>query len=796
MKCLWLLSLAVALLSAACARDDSGGEMRLSSVSTDTGQYTCVSLTGDSAELALGGTGPYFSVYNISTSAVDVYPLPAVTEGYKTYDVLRLSPEAWLVAKQNNGVLYVSYGLDEKGRRCMMHVCRVASPPLPLPDKGTHYSVYSLFDIDSMVIIGSSNGLKYLNRADVARLSTDTVVTARYASPLEHERVSRYQFAQEAMFVMGDSLVTATDDGLYRVALADFGKEGSHATVMAHPMRCHDAVIGGDSLYVLWSKDETTARRHVTAYSLKDWGSFTRDADNSTTWIGLYGDTVRCFGREGDFGCFRAAATVDGNFYFLLDGYLRKSNIHSPTDETDECISFSDNGYGLSNKMGLWRLDGERPQFLGELRGVAGVRGVSVSNGTMYLAVADGVYSVSLPSRWLAVDRKAVLVEPVLHRAGDRVESVCASGDTLLVGMRNGMHLLLPSGDRREYIFSSLRDNYESPYVRRISRLPDGSWVLGTLNHGNWSLRGIDARGPVVTDLQFEVKNNDYGPLTRPSVTWHTLGDNLLAAVVAVMTLIGLVGCLLVVLRHRHNLAIKSLKDNIIRGIKTQKNLEAQRAELELATTMLRNELNQAKVKLDKKMSLPLREVYDAVECHFPADMPASQLKDELRRLVEPIAQYLEHPVDGDAGSMPRVYMSLSRYVDEMTASALAIESQEAHDSIFSDCIGKYIGQLKSLGDPGLLSVAAQIGWLRQASRCLDTLKEEAAGMLAAKVAEIAPDDDRFTAASLQQLWATCLVGLVGVSSRLSIAKGVTSVVSIGNPVSAHGWSQPIPSLA
>lgn len=223
-----------------------------------------------------------------------------------------------------------------------------------------------------MVIIGSSNGLKYLNQADMARLSTDTVVTARYAAPLQHERVSRYQFAQEAMFIMGDSLVTATDDGLYRVALADFVKEGSHATVMAHPMRCHDAAIGGDSLYVLWSKDETTDRRHVTSYSLKDWGSFTRDADNSTTWIGLYGDTLRCFGREGDFGCFRAAATVNGNFYFIHDGYLRKSNIHSPTDETDERISFSDNGYGLSNKMGLWRLDGERPQFLGELRGVAG----------------------------------------------------------------------------------------------------------------------------------------------------------------------------------------------------------------------------------------------------------------------------------------------------------------------------------------------------------------------------------------------------------------------------------------
>lgn len=152
--------------------------------------------------------------------------------------------------------------------------------------------------------------------------------------------------------------------------------------------------------------------------------------------------------------------------------------------------------------------------------------------------------------------------------------------------------------------------------------------------------------------------------------------------------------------------------------------------------------------------------------------MPASPLKDELRRLVGPIAQYLEHPDSGDAGSMPRVYMGLCRYVEEMTASVLAIEAQEGHDSVFSDCIGVYIGQLKSLGDPGLLSVAGQIGWLRQASRCLDTLKEESAGVLAAKVAEIAPDDDQFTAARLRQLWATCLVGLARVSSRLAIAKG------------------------
>lgn len=146
MKCLWLLSLTVALLSAACAQDDSGGEMRLSSVSTDTGQYTCVSLTGDSVELALGGTGSYFSVYNISTSAVDVYPLPVGTEGYKTYDVLKVSPEAWLVAKQNNGVLYVSYGLDANGRRCMTHVCRVASPGCRCPTRG-HIIVYIHFSM-------------------------------------------------------------------------------------------------------------------------------------------------------------------------------------------------------------------------------------------------------------------------------------------------------------------------------------------------------------------------------------------------------------------------------------------------------------------------------------------------------------------------------------------------------------------------------------------------------------------------------------------------------------------------
>lgn len=772
MKRIWLITLLLALL-AACARDDSGDDVKLSSVSTDTGQYTCVSLSGDSAELALGGTEPYFSVYNLASQAVEIYPLPPETGGYKTYDVMRVSPESWLVAKQNNGVLYVSYGLDEKGRRSQSHVCRIASPRMPLPDKGTHYSVYSLIDVDSMVILGSSNGLKYLTSADMAQLETDTLVTARYASPLEHERVARYQFAQEAMFVKGDSLITATDDGLYRVALADFGKEGSHATVVAHPMRCHDAAMGGDSLYVLWSKDETTDRRHVTAFSLADWGSSTRDADPSTTWLGFYGDTLRCFGREGNFGCFRAAATVGDNFYFLRDGYLRKSNIDTPIDETDERISFSDNGYGLSNKMGLWRLDDGRPEFLGELKGVAGVRGVSVSDGMMYLAVADGVYSVSLASRGLARDRRAELVEPVLHRAGDRVESVCASGDTLLVGMRNGLHMLmLGSGDRRDYVFGSLRDNYESPYVRRISREGDGSWLLSTLNHGNWSLREADASGPVATDREFENKKNDYGPLTRPSVTWKALGDNLFAAVVAVMALLGLVGGLLMVVRHRHNLAIKSLKNNISERIKTQKDLESQRAQLESAATMLRNELELAKVKLDRKLSLPLREVYEAVERYFPAEVPDCPLKNELRRLVEPIERYIRHAGEWDAGSMPRVYMGLCRYVEEVIASVLAIKSQGAHDSIFSDCISEYIEQLEGMGDPGLLSVAGQIGWLRQASRCLDTLKEEAAKVLATQVAAIAPDEECFTDAQLQRLWATCLVGLATVPSRLAIAKG------------------------
>lgn len=774
MRCLWLVSLPLALL-AACGRDEGSGEKRLGSVSTDTGQYTCVAVSADSARLALGGTGPYFSVYDISTSAVDVYPLPVYTDGYKTYDLMQVSPQAWLVAKQNNGVLYVSYGLDDQGRRTLTHVCRVTSPMKPLPDKGTRYSVYSLLDADTMLIIGSSNGLKYLTSADMARMATDTLVTARYASPLKHERVAKYQFAQEAMFITGDSLVTATDNGLYRVALSDFSNDNSYPTVVAHPMRCHDAAIGADSLYVLWSEDVATDRRYVTSYSLKDWGSHTRDADNSTTWIGLYGDSLRCFGTEGNFGCFRAAATVSDNFYFIRDGYLRKSDIISEMDESDERMDFSDNGYGLSSRMGLWRLDGDNPVFLGDVRGVAGVRGISVSDGTMYLAVSDGVYSVSVADRLLPGDRGAKLVEPVVHRAADRVESVCASGDTLVVGTRNGLHsLVLSTGEKREYLFQALRDNFESPYVRRIRRLPDGSYLLSTLNHANWRLGSITSAAPEPTDITFPPgEENRIMTLKRPDISWRTLGDNLFMAFVGIMSLIGLVVALMMLVKRRYGAVIGKLRKDIAEKIRTQRELETRQGELEEAVLLMRTELDTTKVKLDKQLSLPLQEVREAVDTHFPADAPSTPLKEQLRSLIAPVSSYLERPSDDEtlAKVMPDIYMKLCRLVDEVTASALAMGQEVGNESVFSSCIKEYAAKLKELGVPSLLSVAGQIKWLKQATHYLEILKDDAGKELASKINEIVKDEECFTANQLQRLWATCLVGLATVSSRLNIAR-------------------------
>lgn len=212
---------------------------------------TCVTLSPDSATLLLGSSDSLFTRFNPVSLRREDYPLPGFTQGFSTYDIVPLSGrDEWLVAKRNCGLLYVAYDVTPGGRE-IRHVCRIAAPSRPLPAKDTHYSVYSVIQAPPLIAIGSSNGLMYLDGSQTDSLRHRSRVEASFVAPLVHLRKDRYQFAQEAMFSLGDSLVTVTDNGIYKIAFTDFADAGATYRILADGLRCHNAAVRGDTLAVL-----------------------------------------------------------------------------------------------------------------------------------------------------------------------------------------------------------------------------------------------------------------------------------------------------------------------------------------------------------------------------------------------------------------------------------------------------------------------------------------------------------------------------------------------------------------
>lgn len=294
----------------------SGNDEELFSENAIRDSLTCVIATPDSSRLLLGSRSAHFKIFDTRNGLITTYPLPDSTAGWLTYDILplpRLSAQSFLVSKQNHGLMYISYNTDSSGNNVIAHIAQVVAPRDRMPHKSNKYSVYALIDVDTMIIAGTSNGLMYLNRDDKAHLPSESIVSARYAAPLSHLRHNRTQFAQEAVFLHGDSVLSVTESGIYRVALKDFSNTDARYSTLDDRIRCWRATIAGDSLAVLWSSDERQAGRLLTCFSLNGIArGATREVSPACTWIGTNNDSIRCFGREGDFQCFRVAAYVDG----------------------------------------------------------------------------------------------------------------------------------------------------------------------------------------------------------------------------------------------------------------------------------------------------------------------------------------------------------------------------------------------------------------------------------------------------------------------------------------------------
>lgn len=538
--------------------------------------------------------------------------------------------------------------------------------------------------------------------------------------PLAPMRANRYQFAQESVFIDGDSLVTATDAGLYKVALADFGNAEKRAVCLRDSIRCLYATFNNDSLWVLWSEPDTPDAKYLSVFSRDGIGRSTSMVLNDAAWIGVYGDSVRCFGPEGTFGCFRSAATAGHSFYYIRGGQLRKVDLLAPADESEETARFYDNGYCVSNHMGLWRYGEGAPQYLGNVKGVSEIRGISVDGDVMYMAVADGVYRVSLKSRLLPFDRDAELVEHVAGMNAERVESVFARGGDLLVGTRNGLHRLdLATGKRSDYDFSGLYERFESPYVSRIEKLDSGGYLISTMNHGNMLLAGLDSDGVAPTDIEFSELKVPSGKLVRSGVTWRSLAAKVGITLLLLLALLGLVAAWLSVSRWRHKLALTAMRRSVQESIRRQNELEKIRFDLD-------KKLEEARRKLNNELMLPVMDVEAAVSRCYPER--STQLDREILKRAAAISDYVARgTVDKEhAAAITRCYMELNMFVERVMETVPALGNAIPEQGIFAACIREYVEGIDNLGSTQGLTLAEQLEWLAGAQNLLVRLENKA----------------------------------------------------------------------
>lgn len=770
----WLAFVAL-FLSAACSRNEESPSLPASQPSHDF--LTCiVPHPSDSSSLLLGYLGPRFACYRISDGFTDSYPLPDSTANWKTYDILPVSPVEFLVAKSNHGVMYVRYGIDSVGLRTIEHVASVLDPdPLgPPPHKGSHYSAYSLTRADSLIVIGSTNGLMYLAPDSLNRLAIAPVVRASAVRPLASLRNEKPQFLQEAVLFFDDSVTTATDNGIYRVALADFNRDVPPVPI-GGKLRCRSAAVSSDSLMVIYSPDP--ASRRMASFPLHGRVSYNSvNVHPSTSWIGRYGDSIRLFGAEGDFANQRSAVNAGSLFWFIRKGRLHYSDPAHPSDGSDEHIVLSDSrsGIGISDRNGLWRLDGGKAKFLGDVRGLSGIKDISANSDHLFLVVPDGVFRVSLTDYLFPVNRDTTLVLAT-KTGSDRAVSVFATDSVLLVGTREALYAFNP--DSRDlicrYSFARLEKDYENPYVCRITASSRGGYLVQTLNHGVWHIGSVSDTYATPVDSLSSLppgQSLTWPELHRPAVTWQAIGKYTIFIFIGILCLFGLFYLAMSAVRLRHRLEMKAANEKIRRLDDTEKNLAELRSE--------RNEALRLENKpLGRELSSLTRHIESALQSLDPSSPVAVFLSGEL----VPIRTYLcdENPDSSLTEQAETARRDVDEYTRFCTERLYRLASFKPLSGPFAQPMSVYSKYIFELGDVSSQPLKRRLQWIVDSAPVLQRLLGSCRRNIEAELSDCRPAMPQSAVkyalpvmrlSEIRRLWEGCVQPFIEHPTRLKIS--------------------------
>jgi len=570
---LFSLSVALIVMLSSCVRGKEAAVQPQGTV-VALDNVTSLGVAADSLSLWVGTSDDAF--YNVvpSGGTVTRYNFPNPDHDI-TYCIFQVDRNRFMVATRNSGVALIDYGEGGDGVSAPA-VRHIVMPGGSYPVKGSRYSAYNIVRADSLIFLGSSNGLAYLSIHDISQrgIAGDTI-TCRYVMPVKHLRDNRLQFSQEAIFPRSDHLIAVTDNGLFTIGYDKVATDDPAAAVLIDSGRYWSAEIAPDTLFALRTDIANPSAYQLCAYPLplsSGTRPAVRTADASAAGLGRYNGRVVALNSAdmalppADYHLRHSNAEIGGMFYYIKSGRLMCVRSDRSTDDLNaEHITVDIGTHVLTDRHGIWRRDGDEFSFIGEILNPVAVKCATYSEVTdsIYIASHSGIYAVSAARTLLPSDRRLVLAYPNTPGDADRVESILADGETMYIGSRNGLKSIdLKNRTVRPYGFGYLADIYESPYVSSIALDESGSPVVGTLNFGAWRLEKDSGILTQIGDSPSEPDRGDVGKAVTATrgVTWQQVRRSAWVISLIFCALIGAVTVLVWIARRIHKRHLRQMR--------------------------------------------------------------------------------------------------------------------------------------------------------------------------------------------------------------------------------------------
>ncbi len=472
-----------------------------------TDEATCLSVSDDSTNLFIAGYQASFYKLNISENTVVKFKLPPTLYQSKTYQILQLGEQEFLVSKRNQGVTYLRYNNNDSSfvfyPEKTVYLSSDTSKHIS-PQKRTNYSSYQMVVTpDSSVLFGSSNGLMLISRERLDSVRSDNVsdnatIIVPYTKALFKFRQGVNQFAIEELLLDRNTCQTIaiTDRGIYRLS-TDLSYEDKLSDG-----RFWSGYIKNDTLFAVGEIDNKTQIIKVhNPFSVEHHMCSSEDLRHGCQVlrpdiIGFSNGYATINGRDYDLNLNiegkESIKKIGNNIYYTANGNIRYFN--SCILETVCSMNFpqvittakGDNGliYVL-NEKGLYSINENNKQtYLGKVNGLPKIKDAIWHDGDIYVCDDINVYRFSAKDLHFAYDRDVEKIAGINIKTPDRIEclSSLSDGNGIIIGTRRCLKkYTLSNGSLHDF---SLFDSPDSPYFTDILTAGNGLLFASTLNHG------------------------------------------------------------------------------------------------------------------------------------------------------------------------------------------------------------------------------------------------------------------------------------------------------------------------